>query len=91
MLRFVDLDERVTISAQMDEDKNDPVIVINKFNVKAEHIGSFLKEWTTYAGIMKRQPGFISAQLHRRIAGSCVIINYVVWESPKHIEWARRD
>jgi hypothetical protein len=31
--KFVEIDERVTISAQMDEDENDPVIVMNKFNV----------------------------------------------------------
>ena len=30
---------------------------------------------------MKRQPGFISAQLHRGIGGSCVFMNYAVWES----------
>jgi hypothetical protein len=34
------MDENVTLSAQMDEDKNDPVIVMNKFNVKHEHIDS---------------------------------------------------
>jgi quinol monooxygenase YgiN len=72
------MDERVTISAQMDEDKNDPVIVMNKFNVKHEHIDSFLKAWTTDAEIMKRQPGFISAQLHSGIAGSCIFINYTL-------------
>jgi hypothetical protein len=48
------MDERVTISAQMDEDKNDSVIVMNKFNVKPEHIDSFLKAWSTDAEIMKR-------------------------------------
>ena len=72
------MDERVTISAQMDEDKNYPIIVMNKFNVKHEHIDSFLKAWTTDGEIMKRQPGFISAQLHSRTAGSCIFINYAV-------------
>ena len=78
MLKFVEMDERVAISAQMDEDKNGPVIVMNKFNVKPENIDSFLKAWTTDAEIMKRQPGFISTQLHRGIAGSYVFINYAV-------------
>jgi quinol monooxygenase YgiN len=72
------MDERVTISAEMDEDKNDLVIVMNKFNMKHEHIDSFLKAWTTDAEIMKRQPGFISAQLHSGIAGSCIFINYTL-------------
>jgi heme-degrading monooxygenase HmoA len=72
------MDERVTISAQMDEDKNDPIIVMNKFNVKHEHIDSFPKAWTTDGEIMKRQPGFISAQLHSRTVGSRIFINYAV-------------
>ena len=29
---------------------------------------------------MKKQPGYISTQLHRGIAGSCVFLNYAVWE-----------
>lgn len=33
---------------------------------------------------MRRQPGLISAQLHRGIAGSCLFMNYVVWESVGH-------
>jgi heme-degrading monooxygenase HmoA len=48
--------------------------------VKHENIDSFLKAWTKDAQIMKRQPGLISTQLHRGIAGSCVFINYAVWE-----------
>jgi heme-degrading monooxygenase HmoA len=30
---------------------------------------------------MKGQPGFITTQLHRGIGGSCVFLNYAVWES----------
>ncbi len=33
---------------------------------------------------MKRQPGFISTQLHRGIAGSGVFLNYAVWQSTAH-------
>ena len=33
---------------------------------------------------MKRQPGFISAQFHRGIAGSGVFLNYAVWELVAH-------
>jgi heme-degrading monooxygenase HmoA len=88
MIKLVEMDEKVTLSTQMDEDKNGPVIVINKFNVKPENIDSFLKAWTTDAEIMKRQPGFISTQLHRGIAGSSVFINYAVWESAKYLKLA---
>jgi hypothetical protein len=37
---------------------------------------------------MKRQPGSISAQLHRGIAGSGVFINYAVWESTEQYQLA---
>ncbi len=62
-----------------------PVILINKFNVKPEDVDQFLKIWAADAAIMKQQPGFISAQLHRGIGGSCVFINYAVWESPLYM------
>jgi heme-degrading monooxygenase HmoA len=65
-----------------------PVILINKFNVKPEDVDQFLKAWTADAQIMKRQHGFISAQLHRGIAGSCVFINYAVWEPTEHFKRA---
>ena len=37
---------------------------------------------------MKRQPGFISTQLHQAIAGSTMLLNYVVWESVAHFRAA---
>jgi heme-degrading monooxygenase HmoA len=40
---------------------------------------------------MKRQPGFISAQLHRGIGGSRVFVNYAVWESTGHFKRAFRN
>lgn len=65
-----------------------PVILINKFNVESEEIDQFLEAWGADAEIMKQQPGFISAQLHRGIAGSCTFINYAVWESTEHFKRA---
>ena len=61
-----------------------PVILINKFNVNPEEADQFLRAWAASAAIMKRQPGYISAQLYRGIADSCVLINYAVWESIEH-------
>jgi heme-degrading monooxygenase HmoA len=74
------MDERVKLSTQMNSDAG-PVILINKFNVEPDDVDQFLKQWAADSAIMKRQPGFISAQLHRGIAGSCVFLNYAVWES----------
>jgi quinol monooxygenase YgiN len=37
---------------------------------------------------LKQQPGFISAHLHRGIAGSSTFINYAAWESAEHFKQA---
>jgi len=75
------------VSAQLEE-KGGPIIVINKFTVEPEEVDQFLQEWAAEVQVLKRQPGFISAQLHRGIAGSCVFVNYAVWESPEQLKRA---
>ncbi len=81
------MDEKVKLITQMEANVA-PVIVMNKFNVKLDEVDKFLKIWAADAAIMKRQPGFISTQLHRGIAGSCVFIHYAVWESTEHYKRA---
>lgn len=81
MANFVEMDEQVTLSKQMEDDVDGSVILINKITIKAEDVDQFLKAWTNDAAIFKQQPGFISTQLHRGIAGSGTFINYAVWES----------
>jgi hypothetical protein len=63
MTKIVEMDERVTISAQWEENVG-PVILINKFSVNPEDFDQFLKAWAAEAGKFKEQPGFISTQLH---------------------------
>jgi hypothetical protein len=60
-----------------------PRILIKNYddtNLDPQDVNQFLKTWTSDAEIMKQQPGFISTQLHRGIAGSSTFINYAVWE-----------
>ena len=73
MIKFIEMDEKVTLSAQMEEENVGPVILINKFNVKPEDVNQLLKAWAADATYFKQQPGFISAQLHRGRGGSCVL------------------
>ena len=73
--KLVEMDEKVTFVEQMDEDAG-PVMQINKFNVDPDEVDEFLKAFAATAEVLKRQPGYISAQLHRGIAGSCVFLNY---------------
>jgi heme-degrading monooxygenase HmoA len=81
------MDEKVSIRNQLD-DTGGPVILINKFTVKPDEADQLLSAWTEDAVWMKRQPGFISTQLHRGIAGSGVFINLAVWESTAHFRAA---
>jgi hypothetical protein len=87
MAKFVDMDERVGIFAQMEEDVG-PVILINKFSVNPEEFGLFMKGWAAEAEKFKEQPGFISTQLHKGIGGSSTFVNYAVWESTSHFKKA---
>ncbi len=87
MPEFIELDEKVTLSAQLEE-KGGPVILINTVSLAPEDVDQFLQTWTTDSYLMKQQPGFISNQLHRGIAGSCVFVNYAVWESTEHFKQA---
>jgi heme-degrading monooxygenase HmoA len=80
MLSRVEMDERVTIRDQLG-DAGGPVVLINTLTVKPEEAEQLLDAWANDATWMKQQPGFISTQLHRGIAGSGVFLNYAVWES----------
>ena len=85
------MDENVTLAEQLEEEQKDsgrPIILINKFNVKPKDVDQLLKAWAADAAYLKQKPGFISTQLHRGIGGSCVFINYAVWESVEHFKQA---
>jgi heme-degrading monooxygenase HmoA len=58
-----------------------PVVLINLFTLDAVDESGFLDAWTDDAEFMKRQPGFISTQLHRAIGDSPTYLNYAVWAS----------
>lgn len=85
MLKPIEMDENVTLAVQLEEEEGGrPVILINKFNVKPEDLDQLLNAWAVEAAYLKQKQGFIYSQLHRCIGGSCVFINYAVWESVRH-------
>lgn len=87
MAKLVEMNERVSVIAQMEEDGG-PVILINKFSVDPGEFDEFLRGWAIEADKFKDQPGFISTQLHKGIGGSGTFINYAVWESAAHFKKA---
>ena len=80
MPRLKEMDERVTLRDQMGEDVG-PVVLINTFTVLPEEMDRLMQAWAADAAVMKRQPGFISTQLHQGVGGSSVLVNVAVWES----------
>lgn len=87
MTNFVEMDPKVPLSAQLADDGG-PVVLINTFVVAPEDADALQEAWAGDAGVMKSQPGFISTQLHRGIAGSGVFLNYAVWQSTAHFRAA---
>lgn len=58
-----------------------PVVLVNVFTLDIADEQTFLRAWQDDAAFMKRQPGFISTQLHRAIGDSPTYLNYAVWDS----------
>ncbi len=74
------LDPTFPIERQVAIDAS-PVVLVNLFTLDKADEPAFLQAWQTDADFMKRQPGFISTQLHRAIGESPTYLNYAVWES----------
>jgi heme-degrading monooxygenase HmoA len=87
MVKIIEMDKTVTLNEQFKTEVG-PVILMNKFNMSPDEVEEFLKVFAETTKVFKQQPGFISAQLHRGIAGSSTFVNYVVWESVAHFRQA---
>ena len=87
MPNFVEMDATVSIVTQM-EDEGGAVVLINTFTTAPGDADALQAAWAGDAVLMKAQPGFISAQLHRGIGGSGVFLNYAVWQSTAHFRAA---
>lgn len=87
MATLVEMDSKVTLRQQMEADLA-PVVLINRLTAEPEEVAELLKAWAADAAFLKTQPGYISAQLHRGIGGSCCFINIAVWEWVAHFKRA---
>jgi heme-degrading monooxygenase HmoA len=74
------LDPAFPIDRQIAIDAS-PVVLVNVFTLAPADEETFLGVWQDDANFMKRQPGFISTQLHRAIGESATYLNYAVWET----------
>jgi len=74
------LDPKFPIDRQIAIDTG-PVVLVNLFTLDKSDEAAFLESWQDDAGFMKKQPGFISTQLHRAVGESPTYLNYAVWET----------
>ena len=89
-VRLAEMDDRVGFMEQLQQETG-PVVLINTFNVPPDDADRLLAVWAEDAAFMKRQPGFISTQLHRGTAGSTTFANVAVWESSAALGTAFRS
>jgi heme-degrading monooxygenase HmoA len=80
VVRLSELDGAAPFAKQLGDERG-PIVVMNVFRVSPQDEDVFMEAWTVDGEFMKRQPGCISTQLHRGIAGSHTFVNVVHWES----------
>lgn len=80
MLRLRPLDPDFPIDRQLAIEAG-PVVLVNLFTLDPADEAGFLAIWQDDAAFMKRQPGFISTQLHRALGDNPTYLNCAVWES----------
>lgn len=74
------LDPKFPTKRQL-EIETGPVVLVNSFTLDKAGEPGFLKIWQDDAAYMRRQPGFISTQLHRALGESPACLDCAVWES----------
>lgn len=84
---FLDTDQKTKVSAPAGQESG-TVILVNEFIVEPEDTEQFLQLWAEHAAIMKRQPGFVSAQMHQGVGDNRRFLNYAVWDSASDFQRA---
>lgn len=74
------LDPAFPIEQQLAIDAT-PLVLVNVFTMDKADEQTFFQAWQEDAVFMKRQPGFISTQLHRALGASPTYLNYATWDS----------
>ncbi|TQS70345.1 antibiotic biosynthesis monooxygenase [Rhodobacteraceae bacterium] len=74
-----ELDATVTLADQMDT-TDSPIVLVNLFEVQPEDEKALRDAWPQDAALMQVQPGYISTQLHKGIAGSGTWMNHAIWQ-----------
>jgi len=80
MAQCFDIDAAHPFQEQLTADLG-PIVLTNTFLIPEGQMEEAIRIWRLTAFYARIQPGYLSTQLHRGVAGSNVLINYPVWES----------
>ncbi|MGB1010015.1 MAG: antibiotic biosynthesis monooxygenase family protein [Thiolinea sp.] len=81
MSGFKEMNDVVGLADQMQSNEDGSIVLINVFTIDPADEEALLAAWAHDAAFMKAQPGYISTQMHKGVAGSQTYVNYAVWES----------
>jgi len=72
-------------NSNMETKNADHITLINPFEVPEGKLEESIKYWEACRDFLKKQPGYISTELHQTIKDDAKfeLINVAVWESPK--------
>ena len=87
MPNFRELDPNTSFQAQLNA-ATGPIVLANVLNAAVGQVDQLIQIWAADAAFMRSQPGFVSTQLHRGLAGSGALLNLAVWESAAHLRAA---
>ena len=90
MITLTDLDPAAPFVAQLAEDTG-PVVLVNTFVAPEGRVDDVVAVWAEDAAYFRSRPGCVSAQLHRGVGDSRVLVNTAVWESARHLRAAFSD
>ena len=81
MLKHIELEPEVPLFSQFADTLDEPIILVNLFNVGDEDHEEFKSAWNTDASYFTKQPGCLSAQMHQSLIGGSMFLNYAVFEN----------
>jgi heme-degrading monooxygenase HmoA len=85
MPTFHEIDPATPFRQQLEADTG-PIVITNTYTVPEGHMDETIATWGKAARIGSKQPGYISAQIHRGIAGSNQLIIYSEWSAARHLK-----
>ncbi|QXQ07345.1 antibiotic biosynthesis monooxygenase [Sphingosinicellaceae bacterium] len=81
MMQHEELDPSCPLRSQYADRTGLTTVLLNVFRVDLKDEAAFRQAWQQDAEFFKKQPGYISAQLHRGIGDSRMWFNYAVFEN----------